>query len=416
MRIDDLRAGVVNGRARAAATVTWEDCDRPRQEVFFETPEAFAERLVPNPEAFLLAGVMPAMDFGERRVRIDGTICPILRNGLSAAFRVIGDWFPGCAGPAIEPSRGFQAARPGTSHRVAAFMSAGIDALATLRCNRLDIPLDHPAAIRDCFFFFGFTRHDYDANGPVPERVADFERRLARLSEVAAEARVTIIPIHSNLRSLARDKESWSTRGLGAGLAAIAHFFSPRVTRVLIASSGSAGGLPKPWGSHPLLDSHYSNGALEIRHDGLWMTRLQKTAIVAEWEAALAVLQCCWQEELTVDAFNCGRCAKCVRTMVHLAALGKLENTSVFPTRHLTPEMIEAAPLEGLQVKGLRPCMEIFTRRNRRDLAAAIERRIEEDRRQAARAQGWRKVVREWDLRFAGGLFERSLRRLRGQP
>ncbi len=362
----------------------------------------------------MLACVMPAMDFGERRVRIDGTICPVLRNGLSAAFRVIGEWFPGCAGPTIEPSRGFQVARPSTPPRVASFMSAGIDALATLRCNRLEVPLDHPAAIRDCFFFFGFTRHDYDAEGPVPERVADFERRLARLSELAAEARITIIPIHSNLRSLARDKESWSTRGLGAGLASIAHFFSHRVTRVLIASSGSAGGIPKPWGSHPLLDSHYSNGALEILHDGLWMTRLQKTAIVAEWEAALAILQCCWQDKLTVDSLNCGRCAKCVRTMVQLAALGKLENTSVFPTRSVTPEMIRAAPLEGFFVRGLQPCMELFIHRNRPDLAAAIERRIEEDQRREARARGWRRVVREWDRRFAGGLFERCLRRLRG--
>jgi hypothetical protein len=393
VRIVELRSGVAGGRARAAATVVWEDRDRPRQEIFFEVPAEFAGGLEPNPEAFLLAGVMPASDFGERRVSIDGAICPVLRNGLFAAFRVLRDWYPESAFPVIEPARGFQAAVPGAAPRVAALFSTGIDGLATLRCNRRDIPLDHPASIRDGFYFFGFTRHDYDASGPVPERVADFDRRQERVRALAEEARVTIIPVFSNLRTLAKDKDSWSRRGLGAGLAAIGHAFRRRVTRVLISSSGSAGSLPKPWGSHPLLDPHYSNAALEIVHDGLGMTRLEKTAIVAHWEAALAVLQCCWQEKLTAD-INCGRCSKCVRTMVQLEALGKLEGTRVFPTSFVTPAMIEAAPLEGLQLRGLRACADLLTRRNRRDLVAAIERRFEEERRVAAREQGWRKVAR----------------------
>jgi hypothetical protein len=277
----------------------------------------------------------------------------------------------------------------------------------------LDFPLDHPAAIRDCFFFFGFTRYDFDVKGPVPERATDFERRLARLSELAREARITIIPISSNLRSLSRDKESWSLRGLGAGLSSLAHTFSRRITRALIGSSGSAG-LPKPWGTHPLLDSHYSSGALEIQHDGLWLSRIQKTAIVADWEAALAIMQCCWQEELTPEIINCGKCAKCARTMIHLAALGKLENTGVFPTRDVTPEMIRTAPFEGRQIGGLEPCIEMFARRNRPDLAAALERRIEEFQESEARAQGWRRVIRGWDRRFAGGLLARSVRRIRG--
>ena len=93
-------------------------------------------------------------------------------------------------------------------------MSAGIDALATLRCNRRDFPLDHPAAIRDSFFLFGFNTYDFDAGGPVGERVEDFQCRLARMSDLAREARIELIPVSTNVRSLARDFESWYLGGV----------------------------------------------------------------------------------------------------------------------------------------------------------------------------------------------------------
>ena len=61
MKIEDLRSEKGGGRAKVAATVIWEDCDRPTHEVYFETDEAFADGLSCNPHAFLLD--RPALDF-----------------------------------------------------------------------------------------------------------------------------------------------------------------------------------------------------------------------------------------------------------------------------------------------------------------------------------------------------------------
>jgi hypothetical protein len=380
--------------------------------VFFEVSDEFGADLSANPDAFLLASIMPAMDWGERRVRIDGAVCPALRDGLLAAFRVISTWFPERHGPTIEPTGGFAPAQPRTPARVAAFMSGGIDALATLRSNRLNFPLDHPASIQDGFFFFGFTRHDFDGGEPVPERAEDFQRRLARMAGLAREARITLIPVYSNIRSIARDKESWSTRGLGASLASIGHALGHRVSRVLIPSGPE--GIGPPWGSHPLLDPNFSSAGLEVHHDGLWLSRFQKTALVAEWDAALAIAHCCWQEQLTTEAINCGRCGKCLRTMIQLAALGALERTNAFPTRDVSPKMIQSIPIDAWLVRHLVACLEPFLRRGRPDLAAAIQRRIDEHRHAVARAGGWREVVREWDRHLTGGRLRRSFCRLRG--
>jgi len=89
--------------------------------------------MAPNPHAFLLACVMPAMDSGERRLQVEGAICSELRNGVLAALRVIKDWHPQSKGVVIEPTLGFHATQRRTPPRAASFMSGGIDALATLR-------------------------------------------------------------------------------------------------------------------------------------------------------------------------------------------------------------------------------------------------------------------------------------------
>jgi hypothetical protein len=41
MKIEDLKIKKKENRKRTAATILWEDCDRPAQELHFETVEEF---------------------------------------------------------------------------------------------------------------------------------------------------------------------------------------------------------------------------------------------------------------------------------------------------------------------------------------------------------------------------------------
>jgi hypothetical protein len=407
MRVVDIRRIPREGGARVTGTVIWEDRDHPSQELFFECRGPASEDMSPNPDAFLLACAMPALEFGERRVQVEGDACPELRNGLITAFSVIRGWFPGFRAPAIEATEGFRARTPRTPQRVALFWSGGIDGLTSLRTNRLDYPLDHPASIRDGLYIHGLTRHDFVDGEPVKDRLTDFEARVARMEGLAEQSGVDLIPVYANVRSLLEDYQPWGKRGIGAGIVSVAHVFPSRITRALTSSTGRTdAGSPK--GYHPLLEPNYSSSAVEVRHDGLRLSRIEKTAFIAEWDAALAVLQCCLQPEVT-GKINCGRCAKCIRTMVQLAALGKLENTDTFNSRVLTPQMIlDAAPVTTSYDAAYLECtIELFESRGRHDLAEAVRRRVAHYHEMVQRPR-WREAIAVWDRRWTGGILARK--------
>jgi hypothetical protein len=48
-----------------------------------------------------------------------------------------------------------------------------------------------------------------------------------------------------------------------------------------------------PFGSHPLLDFNYSSIDVQIQHNNLVLTRLARTTLVADWEAALQSVRVC---------------------------------------------------------------------------------------------------------------------------
>jgi hypothetical protein len=136
----------------------------------------------------------------------------------------------------------------------------------------------------------------------------------------------------------------WGFEFGGCALAAVAHAFSGYLAHMSIASTCGLSNL-SPWGSHPVLDPLYSSCDMRIRHDGITLTRLEKTRLVAEWNTALRHLRVCnCFKKYTQHQLNCCRCEKCVRTMLALAALGKLGSTPSFPAQ-LTPELVRKAAI-----------------------------------------------------------------------
>ena len=93
MKIENLRLEKNNNMTAARASVTWEDNDRPRQELFFETKAVYEDSLSCNPIAFLLACAIPALHFKEQRIFMEEEVCPELVDGLITVMHWLRHWY-----------------------------------------------------------------------------------------------------------------------------------------------------------------------------------------------------------------------------------------------------------------------------------------------------------------------------------
>ncbi len=380
MKIENLRSEKNGNKARAAATVTWEDCERPAYDLFFEVDEQFSESLSCDPHAFLIGCAIPALHFGEERVFIDGEICPELRNGLLTAMTWLCHWFyePGRRPVRIEAALRSNGSHPHPPARAGSFFSGGIDSFATLLTNRRDYPLEHPGSVKDGLLIYGLEQDD-------PEI---FKYVLDPMKRAADALDITLIPVYTNVYLNYRQEDAgnkfkfWTYEFQSAALSAVAHALSRRLTVVSIPATDSLpeealatnGKHPRPYGTHPVLDLNYSSLNLRIRHDGITLSRLDKTRIVADSEAALQNLRVCNNyKSYRPGLLNCGRCEKCLRTMLALEIVGVLDRTEVFQARDLHKTMSLQKELDPyyylellpyLRDKGLGDLAKIIERKN----------------------------------------------------
>ena len=426
MRIDEFNREAIDGRTRVSARVSWEDCDRPQSRIYFETDPQFAGDLSCNPNAFLLAAIIPAMHHGERRVIVQGKVCPQLRNGLTTAMLQLRAWYEEDEHPvAIEAIEGFEPPEGLWPQQTASFMSGGVDALATLRRNRLEFPRSHPGAIRDGFFVYGIDMGG--PNGQADER--HFKLACESVAQIADHAQMTLIPVRTNVRYLDDDGIQFALKSHAAILSSVAHAFSRRISTAKIAASDHVDVLV-PWGSHPKLDPCYSSADVCIQHDGILYSRLQKVALVAEWDVALKNLRSCYNPWRPGDRLNCGRCEKCIRTMTELVACGKLKDAASFMFDDVSPDLLrilkvkdkgegDSYLLERIYMGNACFWQELIVplkRIGRHDLTDVIQDRLAEYDRDQARVEerDWRGVLKRLDRRWLRSRLTSISRRIRG--
>ena len=82
MKLVDFRLDRETDEITASVNVIFEDCDLPEKRVFFKTPTAFANGFDASPNAFLVGCLLPALHLGERRIFVEGDVCPFLREGI----------------------------------------------------------------------------------------------------------------------------------------------------------------------------------------------------------------------------------------------------------------------------------------------------------------------------------------------
>jgi hypothetical protein len=410
VRITDLRKEPTAGGARVAARVEWEDSARPPLDLFFETESPCADDLAPSPEAVLAACFLPAFRHGERRIVLEGPVCPRLAESARTAAKILDSWHQRRRrAPTIEPERGFLAPRPRSPRRTALFLTGGVDSTHMLRRNRVEFPADHADSFRDALAVFGiYAPGQIDPLRPF----AAYARILEVLREIASAAGCAFVPVVTNATALDPEVEFIARESLSSALLSAAHLFSSRWSDISLAS-GRDVSILAPLGSHPLLDSRFASSALEVRHVGITWSRRERLEQLCAVDGGTSRLVVCMAGPAP-PLVNCGKCEKCLRTMTALAGLGKLEEAREFPRRVIGPADIEALSIsphysaywaDVLPLLGPRP-----------DLARAVEAKLERARRDSGwfDDRGWKGAIRRLDRKLLGGRLLDLRRRLAG--
>lgn len=298
-------------RSRITATVD----GRP---VWFESRDA---ALLPANEAFGAALLVPAMHAG-RSLHLEAPACDVWSGNLgdlAAAFREL--WYPSVQPPHVVPAR--HRGPRGTA--TALCFSGGVDAFHTLLAGSR--PVDLLATVIG-----------YDMKLRERSRAIAVER-LVR--EVAAATGLRGVVVATNLRQHPLLKTAPWVRAFGGPLAAIGHLLAGEVGRLLMSSDGLGFEHPEV-GSRPGTDPLHSSAALAVEHVAARVTRLEKIRRISGEPLVQRHLRVCWKNE--GDRLNCGRCEKCVRTMLSLEACGTLGRFESFDRGRGLVAAVDALP------------------------------------------------------------------------
>ena len=317
MEITGITHTVDSGYARLSADVV--DPSGRKSSVYFETEVGFLPPSDRDATPFV-AGLLMAALRNNEDIQVDGFVSTQLLQGIESITDILCSWDVGFSKVAV---RGCEARRdlPAKSG-TGLFFTGGVDSFYSyLRHRSSATAVSHFILV-----------HGYDVGLAQTEH---WHRTRSTVASIAAREGIELITIKTNLREYTEPHVSWNFAHGGA-LAAAALLVRSQFSTVYIASSDT-GEDPMPYGTHIRLDHHWSTESLAIVHDGNQARRVEKVKLLAHSDLALSHLRVCWQN--LPGQLNCGRCEKCLRTMIELETAGALSRASTFP-RTLKPALV----------------------------------------------------------------------------
>lgn len=292
-----------------ALSVTIETPAGTRKKLWYRTSLEYASLISKNLDHFVVGYILDGMSQGND-LMIHGEVSPSLLQNLTELQIIWNSWRPQKYHLVEMSAEVEKEAIKAEGDRVISSFSGGIDSCYTAwrhhRGNTGRIRRNLTSAI---------MVHGLD----IPLEQGDiFQRALAKGHKILESLEMPLIPSETNYRYVITT--DWDDV-YGAAIASCLMFFQGGFTGGLVASGSSPyQKLLLPIGSNPLTDQLFRNQAFYIFHDGAGANRLQKIEGIAHWQEALENLRVCWEGK-QLDR-NCGRCEKCIRTILGFRVLG----------------------------------------------------------------------------------------------
>lgn len=278
-------------------------------EAWYQLPPQSATDSAAAADAFFVIGLILAMGTDGELV-MTAPVSKKLLHSSKAAQDILLGWYPRQLKRAVLHVAARETEATEESSRTITCFTGGVDSFYSLVANRDEV---------DALLYV----HGFD----IPlSRTTIREVTSAHLRDVAASTDTELVEVSTNVRQFLNLAGKWPTTTHGLALASVAHLMRRRFGRMLLPGSHTYAD-HYPWGSHPLLDHLWSSRTLDVIHDGGGTTRVDKTLAIAYDDVARQHLRVCWQN---TGKYNCGKCGKCVRTMIALSLTGVLQEFSTF--------------------------------------------------------------------------------------
>ena len=302
-----------SGRVRLVARLVF-DREAGSEDVWWDVPAEEAPFLSETGNPWL-AGLLALAAYRNEPLRLSLPVDAKLLAGAHEVLHIWRCWYPSMNVVPIEAP--VAATATSNEGRTAALFSGGVDSFHTaLREGRSPGSVDLEAV--DSLI----TMRGWDLPGASRASTGAWDEVLDVAASALDKQR---IDVDSNLRQIPDNPFDFAHCGVLAGLGLLLE----RKFRMLHIPSTHGYTRLDPGGSHPLTDPLFSTRATEIRHHGSELSRAAKLRSIVESPIAMHALIVCAQHR---DGRNCGRCAKCYCTMLHLEVLGVRGSCSRFPT------------------------------------------------------------------------------------
>ncbi|MGB7443738.1 MAG: hypothetical protein WA919_21960 [Coleofasciculaceae cyanobacterium] len=301
-KINLWREEAVEADGWTTVSIITERSNRVRIPLWYKIPSEYNSLITESCDPFVIATVLFAMTRSFDLV-VHGTVSPSLLRNLEEFQAAWSSWRPGVYQPIeIRADVEQEELRRVTSKQAITAFSGGVDSSLTVwrhqtgHCGRRELNIKA-----------GLMVHGFDI--PLAKQEV-FERATTKAQTMLNSLGVKLIPMVTNFRELPLNWED----AFGTAAASCLMLLQKRYSVGLIASSFPYQALSFPYGSNPVTDRLLSSKSFQIVHDGAEFNRIEKMRQLKAWPECLENLRVCWQGE-EADK-NCGRCEKCVRTIL----------------------------------------------------------------------------------------------------
>lgn len=265
----------------------------------------------------LLAMLMPAMRVGGK-LRVHGSLDQQLVNSLDRFQHYWVRWCPDRFRMLdIEADEWIAPQKVEPPAAISCF-SGGVDAMHSF----LTLEKNTGIPVKSLLFLHGYdldlSRRDY------------YDQLADPYDEWLQTQAVPLIRLEANARETAHQFQlNWGSMAHGVFLAAGMHLFSHAHSHGCISSSDTASTLIYPWGSNPVTDPLMSSSTMEVMHYDCRFSKFEKILELVRRPEVCGLLRVCYRQDH--QSANCGRCGKCLRTLIKMHVAKKDSWKQAFP-------------------------------------------------------------------------------------